>query len=98
IQRTNDPKRNAYPCSLYKSNGNRPGITLLRLERSSLIEKTEAHILIGLFLLLLLLLSLLLSGSSTTGSGGSTSGSTTSTTRWDGSKLLGSLRDQLSFR
>jgi hypothetical protein len=61
-----------------------------------LVEKTEAHVVIGL--LLLLLLSLLGGGSvgsaassSTTGSGGSTTGAT----RWDGGKLGGTLGDQL---
>ena len=53
------------------------------------------HVVIGLLLsLLLLLLSLLLSGSGTTGSG-SGGRATTSTSGWDGSELLGSLRDEL---
>lgn len=61
-----------------------------------LVEKTEAHVLVGLFLLLLLLLSGSLLGS-TTGSGStSSSGSTTaSAARWHGGELLGSLSDQL---
>ena len=61
-----------------------------------LIEKSEAHILIGLLLVLLLLLGLLLSGS--TASGGTSSwGSTASTAGWDGSELGRSLRDQLRY-
>jgi hypothetical protein len=62
-----------------------------------LVEETETHVLIGLFLLLLLgglgcglSLSGATSGSSTTGSG-----SATGTTRWNGSKLLGTRLDEL---
>jgi hypothetical protein len=61
-----------------------------------LVEKTEAHVVIGL----LLLLSLLLSGGSlsgTTGGSGATSsgGSTTGTAGGNGSKLLRAGSDQL---
>ncbi len=59
-----------------------------------LIEKTEAHILVGLLLVLLLLGDLLLRGSSTAGSGTSGWGSS-STPGWDGGELGGTLRDQL---
>ena len=64
---------------------------VFRGEKSSrLVEKTEAHVLIGLFLLLFLLFSLgLLSwcGSATSSRGSTTGRSATSTTTWDGSQL-----------
>ena len=60
-----------------------------------LVEKTEAHVVIGL----LLLLSLLLSGGglsgTTSGSGASSGGSTTGTAGGNGSKLLRAGSDQL---
>ena len=61
-----------------------------------LIEKSEAHILIGLLLVLLLIGSLLLSWSGTTsGSWGSSASS--GTAGWDGGELGRSLRDQLKY-
>ena len=64
------------------------------LERDRLVEETEAHILVGLLLLLFLLLLLGFLGS-TAGSGTTSSGTTTGTASGDGSKLLGTLSDQL---
>jgi hypothetical protein len=63
------------------------------LGRDRLVEETEAHILVGLLLLLFLLLLLGLLGG-TTSSGSTTSGGT-GTTRRNGSKLLGTLSDEL---
>jgi hypothetical protein len=63
----------------------------------SLVEKTEAHVIIRLLLLLfLLLLDSLFGGTSgsTTSSGGTTSSSTTS---GDGGKLGSTLLNQLKF-
>jgi hypothetical protein len=62
-----------------------------------LVEKTEAHVLVGL--LLLLLLGLLGGGGVTraTGSGSTASSGSTTTgaTRWDGGELGRTLRDEL---
>jgi len=61
-----------------------------------LVEKTEAHVVIGLLLLLsLLLLSGRVSGTASGGTTGSGGGSATSTTRGNGSKLLRAGSDQL---
>jgi hypothetical protein len=59
-----------------------------------LVEKTEAHVVVGL----LLLLDLLLSGGSVSGGSGSTTGSggsSAGTAGGNGSKLLGAGGDQL---
>lgn len=60
-----------------------------------LVEKTEAHVVIGLLLLLLLGLLSGRSVSSTAGGSASSRGGTTSATGWDGGEFGGTLGDQL---
>ena len=70
--------------------------TYVPCDGTCLVEQTEAHVFIGLFLLFLLGLLLLFSGSLATSGRGSSTGSSGATTRWNTGKFLGTRGNELS--